>query len=131
MVSKADLVEPTAGGMISLFDKETVDMTLYFDSISVGDGGTPHNPTAGVQTCGLLGRMQGIRHGTGESKILQVNEVNQFPRTPGIKCIEALFNSQVCNEGSSPTDRKDGPCETGCVSCDKPCVTEIPRGFFH
>jgi len=59
-------------------DEETVIIFLLLDSVFVGDGGIPHIPPSRRNP----------------------------PRTPGIKCIEALFNSHVCNMGSKPIAAK-------------------------
>jgi len=57
----------------------------------VGDGGVPHTPPSGRNP----------------------------PRTPGIKCKEALFKPLVYNKGSEPIGRKDGLCEAIYMSCDQ------------
>jgi len=64
-------------------DEETVGIYLYSSNLSVGDGSIPHTPLSGRNP----------------------------PRTPGIKCIEVLFNSLVCNKGCEPISRKEGLCE--------------------
>ena len=72
-------------------NEETVYKIWVIDSISLGDGSIPQNPTAGG---------------------------NCFPQTPAIKCIEALFNFLVYNTVSKPIGRKDGLCEANFISFD-------------
>jgi hypothetical protein len=72
--------------------EETVYKVWLIDSISVGSGGTPHTPPSGRNP----------------------------PRTPGIKCIEALFNSLVYNKDSGHIGRKDRLCEVLCIGDDPP-----------
>ena len=65
-------------------DEETVYKIGSKDSISVGNAAIPHAPPPGRNP----------------------------PRTPGIKCLEALFISLVCNKDYKQIGRKDGLCKT-------------------